>query len=65
MLVLSRREFEEILIGDDIKITVLRCEHGHVRIGIDAPQSVNIVRAELLEGKEEGLSQSRFGNVAK
>lgn len=51
MLVLSRRTAESLLIGDDICITILRCDNGQVRIGIDAPKHINIVRTELL-GRE-------------
>lgn len=49
MLVLSRKTSEVILIGDDIKIMVVRIGPASVRIGIDAPKSMNVVRAELLK----------------
>lgn len=44
MLVLSRREFERVLIGDDIVITIVRIGPVAVRIGIDAPAALRIVR---------------------
>ena len=47
MLVLSRKPGERILIGSDVKITVIRIGPNSVRIGIDAPGHVNIVREEL------------------
>lgn len=47
MLVLSRKVTEKILIGDDIAITIVRIGPNTVRVGIDAPPHVNIVRAEL------------------
>ena len=47
MLVLSRKANEQILIGDDIKITLVRIRGGSVRIGIDAPREVRVVRSEL------------------
>lgn len=47
MLVLSRKSEEAILIGDDIKITVLSVEGDRVRIGIDAPREMRIYRYEL------------------
>ncbi len=47
MLVLSRKSGERILIGEDIKITVIRIGPNSVRIGIDAPGSLNIAREEL------------------
>ena len=51
MLVLSRRTGERILIGDDIKITVIRIRGGAVRIGIEAPEGTAVVREEVIEGK--------------
>lgn len=47
MLVLTRKANEEILIGDNIKITLVRVKGGSVRIGIDAPRDVRVVRGEL------------------
>lgn len=47
MLVLSRKAGERILIGEDVKITVIRIGPNSVRIGIDAPGSTNIIREEL------------------
>ena len=50
MLVLSRKPGEKILIGDKISITVVRIAPGIVRIGIDAPDGLPILREELLSG---------------
>ena len=47
MLVLSRKPGEKILIGDNISITVVRIAPGIVRIGIDAPNGLPILREEL------------------
>lgn len=52
MLVLSRRPCERIRIGDDITITIVRIGPNTVRLGIDAPRGVNIVRDELLEDRK-------------
>ena len=49
MLVLSRKTGERILIGDEIEVTVVRIGPNTVRIGIDAPKEMNIVRDELCE----------------
>ncbi len=49
MLVLSRKAGERILIGDDVAITVVRIGPNSVRIGIEAPKSMNIVRQELCD----------------
>ncbi|TWU46235.1 Carbon storage regulator [Rubripirellula tenax] len=47
MLVLTRKVDEQILIGDDIKITLIRVRGNSVRIGIEAPREVRVVRGEL------------------
>ena len=49
MLVLSRKMSERILIGGDIAITIVRIGKDVVRIGIDAPKTMNIVREEISE----------------
>lgn len=57
MLVLSRRESEALLIGDDIKITIVRIGMNAVTIGIDAPKHINIVRDELITTEGEPCQQ--------
>lgn len=47
MLVLSRKLDQEILIGDNIKVTVLKVKGNTVRLGIAAPREVRVVRGEL------------------
>ena len=54
MLVLSRKVGEKILIGDDIAITVVRVAQGTVRIGVEAPQSLQIVREEIKGQRKKG-----------
>lgn len=51
MLVLSRKLSEVIKIGDDITITVVRIGADKVRLGIDCPKHINIVRTELIRGE--------------
>ena len=48
MLILSRKQNEKIRIGDDIVITVVRSGK-RVRIGIEAPEHVRILRQELVD----------------
>ena len=48
MLVLTRKLMEKLFIGDDICVTVVRLEGGQVRLGIEAPREVTVVRAELV-----------------
>lgn len=52
MLVLTRKLGESIVIDHDIKITVLAVKGGQVRLGIDAPEDVDIVREELIIDEE-------------
>jgi carbon storage regulator len=52
MLVLSRKLLEGIVIGSDIKITIVKVERNHVRLGIEAPADVVVVREELLHDPE-------------
>ena len=47
MLVLSRKVDEQIIIGDDIRITVVSIRGNQVRLGFEAPPSVSIFRQEL------------------
>ncbi len=57
MLVLSRKTGERVLIGDEITVTVVRIGPNTVRLGIDAPRSLNIVREEL-RGRQRELEGS-------
>lgn len=68
MLVLTRKKTEEIRIGENITIKVIRCGKGAVKLGIDAPENVRVLRAELclepdgstglLTVTESGLAES-------
>ncbi|MCD6307667.1 MAG: carbon storage regulator CsrA [Candidatus Latescibacteria bacterium] len=49
MLVLSRKPGERLYIGSDIIVTVLETSGKQVRIGIEAPESIRIYRAEIRE----------------
>ena len=56
MLVLSRKVGEKILIGDNIAVTVVRVAQGAVRIGVEAPSELSIVREEI---RKEADTQPR------
>lgn len=56
MLVLSRKPGERIRIGDDIAVTVVRIGPNTVRIGIDAPRDMSILREEL----QNSVNESSF-----
>jgi len=59
VLVLTRRVGEKIVIGEDIVITVLKIEGNSVKIGIEAPRHVKILREELYEElKSENIKAS-------
>lgn len=53
MLVLSRKVGEKILIGDNISVTVVRVAQGTVRIGVEAPHDLPIVREELKDSSQD------------
>jgi len=53
MLVLTRKLDEQILIGDQIKITVLKIRNNQIRLGITAPRDVRVLRGELEEKEDE------------
>jgi carbon storage regulator len=57
MLVLSRKENEKLRIGDTITLTIVRIGNGKVRIGIDAPPEVIVLRDELAKRVAEELVQ--------
>ncbi len=48
MLVLSRRLNESILLGGDIRVVVLGIRGNQIRLGIEAPERVGVVREELV-----------------
>lgn len=49
MLILTRGVGERLMIGDDIAIVVADVRNGQVRLGIDAPAGIHILREELLQ----------------
>jgi carbon storage regulator len=53
MLVLTRRQGEEIIIAGNIRITVVAVKGGQVRIGITAPPSVSVDRQEIHERRHD------------
>lgn len=49
MLILTRRTSESIIIGDDVKVTILGIKGHQVRLGIDAPKSTSVHREEIFK----------------
>lgn len=68
MLVLSRKVGERILIGDKISVTIVKIGHGGVRIGVEAPPELAVVREELareLERTERALASGHAEPIAE
>ena len=53
MLVLSRKENESITIDGNIEITIVNCGRGQVKLGINAPKHISILRGELKSRESE------------
>jgi len=53
VLVLTRKVQQQLMIGDQIRITVVRIKGNTVRLGIEAPRAMRVVRAELSPGDEQ------------
>lgn len=64
MLILTRYPGQSIKIGDDITVTVLGNYNNCIRLGFDAPRSINIAREELLPISEKGSNNKTIeGNL--
>jgi carbon storage regulator len=62
MLVLSRKLSQQVMIGTDIRITIVKLERNQVRLGIEAPRDITVLRAELLAKDEAGNASDHLGN---
>lgn len=63
MLVLKRKTGESIIIGEDIEIKVVDIGDGRVKIGIEAPKSVEIMRKEVIEQVSEENKAARTSKL--
>lgn len=52
MLILRRKKNESLLIGENIRVTVIDCANDGVRLAIDAPRQISILREELSEAEQ-------------
>ena len=60
MLVLTRKVGEQIHIGDDIMVSVIEIDRGSIRLGIEAPRHITILRQEVYQRiQEENLESTR------
>ncbi len=64
MLVLTRKAGEGIIIGDDIRITVVELKGGGVRIGIDAPREMKVHRQEVYDRILQENKEATQWNIA-
>jgi carbon storage regulator len=64
MLVLSRKRNEAIVINDDIRIMVVAVHGNQVRLGVEAPDSVKIIREELCNRADGSLQLARESRPA-
>jgi carbon storage regulator len=53
MLVIGRKPYEYIMIGNNIKVKVIKSDAGDLRLAIDAPNNVKIVRGEIYEKEKQ------------
>lgn len=65
MLILTRRLGERIIVGNDVKITVLGTRGNQVRLGIDAPKDVSVHREEIYNRIQAGEKPPVDGTISK
>jgi carbon storage regulator len=60
MLILTRKEGEKVFIGTDIKISIISVSENQVKVGIEAPPNVKILREELYEKIKQSMIESKL-----
>lgn len=60
MLILTRKEGEKVYIGTDIKISIISVSENQVKVGIEAPPNVKILREELYEKIKQSMIESKL-----
>lgn len=63
MLVISRKREESLVIGDNIEIKIIKIEENSVKIAIEAPRELKILRKELLQDVRNQNKNSVSGNM--
>lgn len=64
MLVLTRKAEEGIIIGDDVKITIIEIKGGSIRIGIDAPRHMKVHRQEVYDKIKQENQEATQWDIA-
>lgn len=64
MLMMSRREGETILIGDDIEVVIAHIGHSRVKMGIRAPRSTSVIPREVKLVRDENLAAANSSAFA-
>lgn len=62
MLVLGRKPGEFVMIGGNIMVKVVRSDDGDLRLAIEAPKDINILRGEIYENQNQ-VSQEKLKNM--
>ncbi len=65
MLVLARKIDESIVIGDNIVVKIISVENGVVKLGIDAPKEISIIRNELIEEVKESNKAASLEEISE
>lgn len=65
MLILTRNQGESLSIGEAVKVTVLGTKGGQVRLGIEAPKQIKVLRTELLDrgDSDRGTAETEPGSA--
>lgn len=64
MLVITRKKDDAVLIGENIEIKILGIQKGKVKIAIDAPREISVIRKEIIqEVKDTNLQAGEGGNL--
>ena len=64
MLVITRQKGQVIHIGDDIEVMVVDVDGDRVRLGINAPRSIPVLRSELIEATKDANKAAASTNVS-
>ncbi|MCY6483658.1 carbon storage regulator CsrA [Clostridium aestuarii] len=64
MLVIKRKKGESLLIGENIEVTVISIENGAVKLAINAPKTVSILRNELYKEVTEENKKAAIGDMS-